>query len=185
MARQSESGWFHRSKALGKPTRWAFRHTTTLVHRLLMAASGLLVVSCVLLAGTVLRLAQGPIDLGWLSDRARAALVDNTGPVRVSFDGVVLAWEGFSKGVDYPLDFRVSGIAITDPAGRQIVAAPSAHLTVSLAGLVMGRFVPRTIEVDHAQIEVTRDPGGAINVGLPADSNGPADAGLFDLRQIG
>jgi hypothetical protein len=150
-----------------------------------MAASGLLVVSCVLLAGTVLRLAQGPIDLGWLSDRARAALVDNTGPVRVSFDGVVLAWEGFSKGVDYPLDFRVSGIAITDPAGRQIVAAPSAHLTVSLAGLVMGRFVPRTIEVDHAQIEVTRDPGGAINVGLPADSNGPADAGSFDLRQIG
>jgi hypothetical protein len=149
-----------------------------------MAASGLLVVSCVVLAGAAWRLAQGPIDLGWLSDRVRAAFVDNAGPIRVSFDGVVLAWEGFNKGVDYPLDFRVSGIIITDSAGRQIAAAARAHFTASLAGLVLGRFVPRAIEVDHARIAVTRDLSGAINLGPGSGDDGSAGAESPDLRPI-
>jgi hypothetical protein len=148
-----------------------------------MAASGLLVVSCVLIAGAAWRLSQGPIDLGWLADRVRTALVDESGPLRVSFDGVVLAWEGFSKGADYPLDFRISNIIISDPT-RQIVAAPSVHFTVSLASILLGRFVPRAIEVDHAQIAVTRDSSGAINLGLEADGNGSADAGSPDLRRL-
>jgi hypothetical protein len=189
MIRQNGGGWLHRSKAIGKSTGRALRHTSTVMHHVLMAASGLLVVSCVLIAGAAWRLAQGPIDLGWLSDRVRAALVDDqsvadAGLGQVSFDGLVLAWEGFSKGVDYPLDFRISNIAVTDATGRQIVAATTAHITISLAGLVLGRFVPRAIEVDHARIAVTRDTSGAINLVSGADSGGSADAGSLGLRQI-
>ena len=143
----------------------------------------LVVLSC-LLAGTAWRLAQGPIDLGWLSDRLKVALMDETAPVHVAFDGVSLAWEGFEKGVDYPLDLRISNIIITDPAGRSVASAPQAHLTFSLAGLLLGRVVPRAIEVDHARIAVTRDSDGAINLGWVLGAGGSPGAGSIDLRQF-
>ncbi|HEY1982273.1 MAG TPA: hypothetical protein VGH13_19545, partial [Xanthobacteraceae bacterium] len=154
------------------------------MHRLLALGTGLLVVSSCLLAGAAWRLAQGPIDLGGWSDRLKSALIDDAASVRVSFDGVFLAWEGFSKGVDYPLDLRLSGVTITDPAGQRLIAAPGAHLTFSLAGLLLGRFVPRAIEVDHAQIAVTRAVGGAINLGGDLAGVDTSGSGTIDLRQI-
>jgi AsmA-like C-terminal region/Protein of unknown function len=168
------------------------------VHRLLVIGTGFLVVASCLLAGVAWRLAQGPIDLGWLADRARTAITDDTAPVRLSFDGLALAWEGFHKGVDHPLDLRVSNVSIADASGRQLVAAPGAHVTFSLAGLLLGRFVPRAIEVDHARVAVTREATGAVNLGWDigggdapdtrssgAQSSGVGQgAGSFDLRQL-
>jgi len=130
------------------------------------------------------RLAQGPIDLGWLADRVKAALIDDAAPVRVSFDGVFLVWEGFHKGVDYPFDVRLSDIVVTDPAGRQLVAAPGAHLTFSLAGLLLGRIIPRTIEVDHAQVAVTREAEGAIDLGQALAASNSSGTGAVDLRRF-
>jgi len=186
MARHKEAGWFHRSKnhVVVRSTERALQHTSRAVHRLLALGTGLLMVASCLLAGAAWRLAQGPIDLAAWSSRLRAAVSDDSASVRVSFDGMFLAWEGFHKGVDYPLDLRVSDIAITDPAGRRFVTAPSAHLTFSIAGLLVGRIVPRTIEVDHAQIEFTRDVGGAINVGPGPGGIGMHDSGSIDLRQF-
>jgi hypothetical protein len=174
MAWHSEGGWFHRSRnhAVIRSTGRAIHHTSKAVHRLLLLGMGILVVASCLLAGAAWRLTQGPIDLRWLSERVRAAFIDDAAPVRVSFGGAFLVWEGFHKGVDYPLDVRLSDIIISDRAGRPLVAAPRAHLTFSLAGLLLGRVVPRAIEVDHAQIALTRDAGGAINLGGdPADDD--------------
>jgi hypothetical protein len=158
-----------------------FVHTSRLVHRLLVTAIGFVVVVSVLLAAAAWRLSQGPIELGWLADRARAILSDESEPVRVSFGSLMLAWEGFNKGVDYPLDLDITDVDITDASGRRLAAAPQAHLTFSAAALLLGRFVPRTIEVDHARIAVTRDTDGAIGfVGSPADPSGER----ADLRAL-
>jgi AsmA-like C-terminal region/Protein of unknown function len=183
MAWHSEGGWFHRSRhhPAVRTTGRAIHHTSKVVHRLLVIGMGILVVASCLLAAASWRLSQGPIDLGWLSDRVRAAFIDDTAPVRVSFDNVLLVWEGFDKGVDYPIDVRLSDIVITNPAGRRLVAAPSAHLTFSLARLLLGRIVPRAIEVDHAQIAVTREADGAIDFGLDLADGGAA---RIDLRQL-
>jgi len=136
------------------------------------------------LAVSAWRLAQGPIDLGWLSNRLRATFTDAASPVRMSFDGLYLAWEGFHKGVDYPIDLRLSNMTVTDPAGRRLAVAPQTHLTFSLAGLLLGRIVPRALEVDHAQIAVTRAPDGAINLGWDvAGSDAPA-SDVIDIRQF-
>jgi hypothetical protein len=159
-------------------------HTSRAAHRLLLLGMGLLVVVSCVLAAAAWRLAQGPIDLGWLADRVKAALIDDAAPVRVSFDGVFLVWEGFHKGVDYPFDVRLSDIVVTDPAGRQLVAAPGAHLTFSLAGLLLGRIIPRTIEVDHAQVAVTREAGGAIDLGQALAASNSSGAGAVDLRRF-
>ena len=156
------------------------------MHRLLLLGMGMLVVATCFLAGATWRLAQGPMQLGWLADRVRAALIEDRAPVRFSFDGVFLVWEGFHEGVDHPLDVRLSNIIITDAAGRRLVAAPSAHLTFSLAGLLLGRIVPRTIEVDHAQFVVTREVGGTINLGwdlTEGDARNPGSLDLGPLRE--
>jgi hypothetical protein len=186
MAWHEEGGWFHRSKKHGviRSTGRAIRHTSKVVHRLLLLGTAFLVAASCLLAGAAWRLAQGPIDLGWLSDRMKAALIDDTAPVRLSFDGVSLAWEGFHKGVDHPLDLRLSNISINDPAGRHLIAAPQAHLTFSLAGLLHGRIVPRAIEVDHAQIAVTREPDGAVNLGWDLGGGESNNFSSVDIRQF-
>ncbi len=146
---------------------------------------GILVVlaATCLLAGAAWRLSQGPIDLDWMADRARQAFVNDTGPLRVRFDHLAMAWEGFDKGVDYPIDLRVLGVSITDPSGRPLAAAPNAHMTLSLAGLLMGRIVPRSFEVDGARLSVTREADGTIALLQPPDpASSPADE--LDLRQL-
>lgn len=154
------------------------------MHLLLILAIGFLVIASGLLAGLSWRLSQGPIDVAWLAEPVREALIDDSAPVRISFDRLALAWEGFHKGVDYPLDLRVANISVTDPAGRPLVVAPDAHLTFSFAGLMMGRLVPRAIEVDHARIAVTREPDGSVNLGVDAENHDAPGGGTFDLRQL-
>jgi hypothetical protein len=167
-----------------RSTGRAIHHTSKVVHRLLAFGTGFLVVASCLLAGAAWRLSQGPIDLAWLSDRVRAALIDETARVRVSFDGMSLAWEGFHKGIDYPLDVRLSNVIVTNRADRRMVAAPSARLTFSLAGLLLGRIVPRAIEVDHAQLAVTREAGGDINLGGGPVGGDSPQAGAIDLGEL-
>ena len=181
-----EGGWFHRSRqhVVVRSTGRAIHHTSKAVHRLLLLGMGFLVVASCLLAGIAWRLAQGPIQLSWLADRVRAALIDDAAPVRVSFDGVFLVWEGFHKGVDHPLDVRLSSLIITDPGGHRLVVAPSAHLTFSLAGLLLGRIVPRAVEVDHAQVAVTREAGGAINLGWDLTGGDLPGSGSIDLGSL-
>jgi hypothetical protein len=130
-------GWFHRSRnhAVVRTTGQALNHASKAVHRLLLFATGFLVIASCLLVGTSWRLSQGPIDLGWLADPIRSALGNDAGAGRVSFDGLVLAWEGFHRGVDHPIDLRISNFIVTDSAGRRLLTAPDAHLTLSLAGL--------------------------------------------------
>jgi hypothetical protein len=186
MARHKEGSWFHRSRdhLVVRSTGRAIHHTSKAVHRLLAACTGLLVVVTCLLAAASWRLAQGPIDIGAWSGRLRAALINDASPVRVSFNGIFLAWEGFHKGVDHPLDVRVSDITISDSAGQRLLVAPAAHLTFSLAALLLGRIVPRAIEVDHAQIAVTRNKRGAIILGWDSGGGDSPNTGAIDPGQF-
>jgi hypothetical protein len=165
-----------------KTTGRVIVHTSRLLHRLLVAAIGFVAVVSVLLVAAAWRLAQGPIELNWLADRARAILSDDAGPVHVSFGSLMLAWDGFSKGVDYPLDLDITDVDITDAAGRRLAAAPQAHLTFSAAALLLGRFVPRTLEVDHARIAVVRGMDGTIGFGGSATETTGETADFRALR---
>ncbi|MFL5257963.1 MAG: hypothetical protein ACJ8AI_34800, partial [Rhodopila sp.] len=150
----------------------------------MLAATGLVVITSVLLAIAAWRLSQGPIELVWLSNRAKAILSDDTAPVRISFKSVMLAWEGFQKGVDYPLDLRIADIVIRDPMGKRLVSAPQAHLTFSAAALLLGRFVPRAIEVDQARIAVTRGADGTTGFGGSLTGDNGAAGEQPDFRAL-
>ncbi len=114
----------------------------------------------------------------------RASFIDDTAPVHVSFERAYLAWEGFDKGIDYPLDVRLSNITVADRGGRRLVAAPSAHVTFSFAGVLLGRIIPRAIEVDHAKIAIIRKPRGAVDLGGDIGAGGSTGTESLDLKRL-
>ena len=57
-----------------RTTGRALNHASKAIHRLLIFATGFLVIASCLLVGASWRLSQGPIDLGWFADPIRSAL---------------------------------------------------------------------------------------------------------------
>ncbi|HQT79714.1 MAG TPA: AsmA-like C-terminal region-containing protein [Rhodopila sp.] len=130
------------------------RHSSQLVHRLLHIGLGLCVIFSVIVSFAAWRLAQGPIDVSWLSNRAREALLEEGGPVQVSFGDASLAWGGVGDRLEHLLELRVSDVAVRIRNGEALARAPHAWMTFSIPALLAGRFVPRTIEITQARITI-------------------------------
>ena len=136
-----------------------------LLHHLLQLAEALLIVVAV--AGGVLawRLGQAPLDVDWLARRLEAA-ANAPGAPRLVIGHAALAWEGFAGGVDRPLDIRLSGAALLDAAGTPIAEVPQAELSLSLGGLLLGRIVPRALELDGVRLRAERTADGRLSLEL-------------------
>ncbi len=111
------------------------------------------------------RLSYGPLELPWLAARLQAA-INADSPTRLSLGGAALAWEGFRAGVDRPLDIRVTDVSATDSAGKTIASVPRAEMSLSVGWLLLGRIVPRAIEVDGARLRVIRSVDGDLRLDL-------------------
>jgi hypothetical protein len=150
--------------------------------RILHWAAGLALLA-VILAGVGItalswRLSQGPLELPWLVHRIEAAVNAEDSTTRLTIGSAALAWEGFSKGVDRPLDLRLRGVDVTDSAGARLISVPSADVSLSLVGLLFGRIEPRGIEIDNATIKVFRSAGGdiSLDLGTRSDASDSGDA---------
>jgi hypothetical protein len=99
------------------------------------------------------RLAQGPIDITGLVQREQSLL---TPPgTRLSVGGAALAWEGFVAS-DQPLDIRVQDLRLSATDGSLKVLIPKGRLTLSIAQMLLGRIVPRTVAIDGAVLDMQR-----------------------------
>ena len=130
-----------------------------------LAALVLLTIAGIALAW---RLSQGPLDLSWLTHRVEAAAE----PTRVSIRTTSLAWEGFREGLDRPLDLRLTGVAVTAPDGTRLLEVPRAAVSLSIGSLLLGRVVPRAVELDGAHLTLERGLDGAIALDLGEPSAG-------------
>jgi hypothetical protein len=152
-----------------------FRFTHKIVARLF----GVLLLTVALLTLLVWRLAQGPMDVGFLAGRLEAAINADGAPTRVRIGGMALAWEGFDKGLDSPLDLALRDIAVVDEGGRVLLTVPRASVTLSMGGLLIGRFMPRTLALDGLRLSGTRaaDNSFAVDLGtLTEDTGAPTSA---------
>jgi len=172
----------------------AARSTARLLHRIAGIALAVLVLAAAGLGVLGWRLSAGPLDLPWLIGPLEAAANSGGGPTRITIGTASLAWEGFSAGVDRPLDIRLTNVAATDAHGTRIAQVPRAAIALSVGALLLGRIVPRAIEVDEPQLRIVRSQDGAIALDLgglvataenatPAPDAGPspAQAALTEL----
>lgn len=171
-------------RRLGRAVRGAFgkavSRTGRTAHRLLRVAAAL--VFMIVLAGGALawRLAQGPLEIGWLTRRVQAEANAGGGLPKLLIGSAALAWEGFTRGVDHPLDIRLTGIALIDGSGARIAEVPRAEVSLSAGWLMLGQIVPRVLELDGIRLRVLRSEDGRVSFDLgrdAADASGPAPTG--------
>ncbi len=149
-----------------------------MAHRLLHFAVGVSIAIAALLAFGAWRLAQGPLESQWLVDRVTKAALEDMAPLKVSFGSVQLMWDGFNRGVHFPLDLHVSGLVVAGGGGIRLLTADVARVRFSVTDLILGRTIPRAIEVDRARISLTRGVTGRLRTG------GTGDDDVTDLRQL-
>lgn len=136
------------------------------LHRLAQVTLAVGVALAVLAVGAAWRLSQGPVDLSWFTARLETTANANHGPVRVSIGGTALAWEGFSLGVDRPLDLQLTDVTLSAAAGKEHIVVPRAEVSLSLVALLMGRLQPRAVELDNPSLTLRRSKDGAIRLDL-------------------
>jgi hypothetical protein len=148
-------------RLLGQAALWF----AWLCHHLVQFALGVLILCIVAVGALALRLSQGPLEIPWIAHRLEADATAD-GPTRLTIGRAELAWEGWRLGLDRPLDLRLTDIAATDANGTRLASLPRAELSVSAGWLLLGRIVPRALEMDGARLRVARAADGAVTFDL-------------------
>jgi hypothetical protein len=145
-----------------KATGQAALRAGRMLHRILHVVLAVVILAGAGVAALSWRLSQGPLALPWLVRRLEAASEGFGGGTKLSVGGAALTWEGFSHGVDRPLDIRLTDIVLTTANGDRTLHIPQAEISLSLGRLLLGEIVPRAIAVDNARLRVVRAASGAI-----------------------
>lgn len=154
--------------------------------------TGLLIGAAILVLGAVgglaWRLAQGPLDLPWVVAQLEQVANASGGPNRLTIGRASLAWEGFQAGADHPLDIRLADVAITSTAGERLVQAGAVRVTLSAAGLLQGRALPREMQLEGLRLRMRRQADGAITLDLggfdtPLQAQTESGGSLLDLLE--
>jgi hypothetical protein len=154
----------------------AVRHAGKLLHRLAVLAVGLAVLGGAAAGVLAWRLAQGPLELPWLTERVAAALNQDATVGHITIGSAALAWEGFRLGVGRSLDIRLTEFTFAGPTGRRILTVPRAEISLSFHGLLLGRTTLRTLEIDQARINLVRAEDGSIRSTPGTSGTGAADS---------
>lgn len=118
------------------------------------------------IAAMAWRLSQGPMDLDWFTGRLEAAANADGSPTRLTIGSATLAWEGFRKGVDSPLELRLTEVKVTDQSGRRRISIPRAEVSLSIYQLMFLRLVPRAVTLEAPQLGLVRAADGTLGLDL-------------------
>ena len=112
------------------------------------------------------RLGQGGMEAQWLASRLEESLNAGGGPTKFTIARLALAWDGFQRGLDRPLDLRLEGVAVSGPDGRNLLEIERAAVSLSIRGLLTGQFLPRAIALDRPRLTLMRARDGTISLNL-------------------
>ncbi len=191
MAKAGHGAHDRSRRVIGPATRRLGRQ----LHLLSRLALLLVLLAVAGLGALAWRLDQGPLTLPWLSREVTAAINRQIAPLHVEMGEASLVWEGFSRGVDRPLDIRATDLAIFDADGRRIARVPAVDLSLSLRALATGRIAARALAVHGARLRAVRRVDGTLAIDFtgadgaaraspaPADTppTGPVLGWVFDV----
>lgn len=135
-------------------------------------ALGIVVVTGMLMIGTVWRLSQGPVSLRFLLPYAREFLHDEKSPVQVDVDDIVLTWAGWQRA----LDVRAQGVDIHTSAGQRLARIREVSVSLSFRALLQGVVAPTSLEIIRPRLLLVRSKGGGVEVDIADSSAGSVPA---------
>jgi hypothetical protein len=167
------------------------------VHRRLIKATAyslIAVLVIVLIAGLAfyVRLAQGPVSLGFMTETIQNQINRNLSGMSVTIGGAVIERVG-GQGVPH---FRLRNLELRDETGNLIARAPRAAIAIDESAILRAAIVPTSLELIGPRIRIMRSLDGSIELGFsqaaPADEvvivNAEADdpaAGKSDQEPVG
>ncbi|MDA0367497.1 MAG: AsmA-like C-terminal domain-containing protein [Proteobacteria bacterium] len=135
--------------------------------------------SVIVVAAAAWRLSEGPISVGFLSPYIKESLNFGGADVDIALADTVLAWRGFDRG----LDIVVLGLALQDESGQTVARVPELAVGLDSGRLFAGDFVPTTVDVVGANINLRRSADGVIEIGVGRGRGGSASLLAF-LRDL-
>ncbi len=165
-----------------------------LVRRAIGLVLAIALLAMTALAGLAWRLSEGPLDITTLARLVASHAAPEPEPgdakLHIQIGAAALAWEGWRGGLDRPIDIRLDNVAAYGTDGTTLAVIPSARVSVSLAWLLLGRLVPRAVEIDGARLHAVRAVDGRISTVLgrvsaevPTRDLGPDPFGVL-LREL-
>ncbi|MGB4057947.1 MAG: DUF3971 domain-containing protein [Alphaproteobacteria bacterium] len=127
------------------------------------------------------RVSTTPLDMAFAKPYIEAALSSPESGISVALDGLVLHWPDLGG----PLLLDVRGVKIFGQDKTPIVAIAEASVSLSKAGLLIGRVLPVGLILQHPEVTLIRTKEGAINVSLggvsdSASANVPGQTALTE-----
>lgn len=138
------------------------------LQQVLRIALLLLVLPAAGLLALAWRLDQGPLAVPWLAEQLVEAANRQIAPMRIEVGEAALVWEGFSRGVDRPLDIRVRELVVHDAEGRRVAQVPEVDVSLSVRALATGTIAPRALLVQGARVRAVRKRDGSLAVDFTA-----------------
>ncbi|MFN4282217.1 MAG: AsmA-like C-terminal domain-containing protein [Alphaproteobacteria bacterium] len=108
----------------------------------------------------VVRLASGPLSVGFATPYIVESLEPTDGSLKLSLRDTVLTWNGRARA----LQFRVLDVRIADAAGETKAYLPELTLGLSARALLRGRLAPTSLEVVGLRLRLMRDADGALQI---------------------
>ena len=133
------------------------------------------------LGGLAWRLSQGPLEMPWVAKRMQDAANADPGPLRVTIGTALLTWEGFTGGVDRPLDIQLRDVIATDPEQDHSIVLPEVNVSLAIGGLLLGRIQPRALDIDGARLMLLRTETGEVRLDFGAPDDAVNEAGPSQL----
>lgn len=132
--------------------------------RLLRLGLGAATGALLLLLLVAWRLSAGPLELPWL-----ARLVEqqaSSGELRLEVGQASLAWAGWTAGRSSPVEVRLSGLRLLDPAGEVRAELPEAKAGFSLRALLAGEVAPALLSFEGLSLSLRRGADGTVSLDL-------------------
>ncbi len=121
--------------------------------------AGLIVLLLVVGGLFVVQLSRAPLTLDWLAPRVAAAL-----NARVGHGFTFRVGETALSQESYGPTLTVAGLALTTADGQLLLSAPRAEVSLDPLALVVGKIVPRRLELFELEIHLTVQPDGSVSL---------------------
>jgi hypothetical protein len=149
------------------------------MHRCLVWLGSFAAALILIIAFSLWRLIQGPIELDRLTPYVEEAFNRSTDGLQIAISGV-----GFAIGRhNRQFDLRLEGVRLSRPDGEPVAAFSEMSASFSLSSLLRGDLVPTRLVVEHPVLRFIRDQQGKIGIRFGDQLSGVPSLGTEVLGQ--